>query len=85
MDALSRAIVVAAIILGGALVVRGLYPADRYLLVAAQGGAFRVDRLTGSVLFCDLIVCRSLPIANFVPGPQKPAPQSAPPGAATGT
>jgi len=73
MENLPRAIVIAALILGGAAVVRGLYPADRFTLVAAQGGAYRVDRLTGSVLFCDGLMCRVLPLAKIVPMAPKPA------------
>jgi hypothetical protein len=85
MDQLPRAIIIAAIILGGAAIVRGLYPADRFTMVAAQGGgAFRVDRLTGSVLFCDAVLCRALPTASFAPAPQKPVQPAAPAGS-TGT
>lgn len=83
MENLPRALVIAAIVLGGAFIVRGLYPTDRFSMVAAQGGgAFRVDRLTGSVLFCDALVCRVLPIAAFVP---PPAPAKPPASGATGT
>jgi hypothetical protein len=86
MDQLPRALVLAAIILGGAFIVRGLYPTDRFTMVAAQGGgAFRVDRLTGSVLFCDALVCRVLPVATRIPMPQKPAPKGSTPDGATGT
>jgi hypothetical protein len=85
MDALPRAIVIAAIILGGAFIVRGLYPADRFTMVAAPGGAFRVDRLTGAVLFCDAVICRALPVATFAAPPAKPAAQPRPPTASTGT
>jgi hypothetical protein len=85
MDALPRAIVIAAIILGGAFIVRGLYPADRFTMIGTQGGAFRVDRLTGAVLFCDAVICRALPVATFVAPPSKPAAQPRPPAAATGT
>jgi hypothetical protein len=86
MEQLPRAIVIAAIILAGGLVVRGLYPADRYTMVPVQGGAYRLDRLTGSVLFCDAIVCRELPLAAFRAG-AAPAPKSAasPAAGATGT
>jgi hypothetical protein len=84
MDALPRAIVIAAMILGGALIVRGLYPADRFTIVAAQaGGAYRVDRLTGSVSFCDALMCRVLPLATFVPAAPKATP--APGTGSTGT
>jgi hypothetical protein len=86
MDQLPRAIIIAAIILGGAVIVRGLYPADRFTMVAAQGGgAYRIDRLTGSVLFCDAILCRVLPVATLVPAPQKQAPPATPSPGATGT
>jgi hypothetical protein len=80
METIARAIVIAAIIFGGALIVHGLYPADRYSMVAAAtgGGAYRIDRLTGSVLYCDALVCRALPLATLVPGPAKPAPAPAP-------
>ncbi len=84
MDTLARAIVIAAMILGGAFVVRGLYPTDRFTMIAAQGGgAFRVDRLTGSVSFCDALMCRVLPLATYAPGTPKQPP--APPAGATGT
>ena len=73
MDTLARAVVIGALILGGAYIVRGLYPADRFTLVAAQGGSFRLDRLTGSVLFCDAIACRVLPLAKIVPVAPPPA------------
>jgi len=74
MDALPRAIVIAAIILGAALLIRGFYPADRYMMVAAPGGAYRLDRLTGGVIFCDAMLCRVMPLAAIVPAPAKPAP-----------
>jgi hypothetical protein len=76
MDQLPRAIVIAAIIVAGAFVLRGLYPADRFEVVAAQGGAYRIDRLTGAVLFCDALVCRALPLATFKAAPPAP-PKSA--------
>lgn len=89
MENLPRALVIAALIFGGALIVRGLYPADRFTLVAAPGGAYRVDRLTGSVLFCDQLLCRQLPVATFVAPGQRPAPPAQgpakPPNGATGT
>jgi len=85
MESLPRALVFAAIILGGAILIHGLYPADRFSMVpAAAGGGFRVDRLTGGVLFCDPLMCRQLPLAVPVaPRPAPPAPGT--PGAATGT
>jgi hypothetical protein len=85
MDNLPRAIVIAAIILGGAFIIRGLYPTDRFTMVASQGGAFRIDRLTGSVLFCDPLVCRALPLASFAPTPGRATPPAGPPAGATGT
>ncbi|MEI8298024.1 MAG: hypothetical protein WCH32_08370 [Pseudomonadota bacterium] len=86
MDSLPRALVFAAIILGSAIMIHGLYPADRFTMVPAPagGGAFRVDRLTGGVLFCDALMCRQLPLAvPVIPRPAAPAPGT--PGAATGT
>jgi hypothetical protein len=80
MENLPRAIVIAAIILGGALIVRGLYPSDRFTLVTVGNGAYRIDRLTGAVLFCDAILCRQLPLAKLVPGHTAP-----PPGNGAGT
>lgn len=74
MENLPRALVIAAIVLGGALMVRGLYPADRFTLVATAGGAYRLDRLTGTVSFCDTLLCRQLPSAAFVPGAPRPTP-----------
>jgi len=83
MENLPRALVIASIVIGGAFIVRGLYPTDRFSMVAAQGGgAFRVDRLTGSVLFCDTLVCRVLPVATFVTPTAPPKP---PASGATGT
>jgi len=86
MDQLPRALIVAAIILGGAVIVRGLYPADRFTMIAAQGGgAYRLDRLTGSVFYCDPLVCRLLPVATLVPAQPKAASPANTAGAATGT
>jgi hypothetical protein len=87
MDALARALVIAALILGGAFIVRGLYPADRFTIVAAPGGgAYRVDRLTGSVSFCDALLCRTLPLIAFAPGsPGAPKQPAAPAPGSTGT
>ena len=86
MDQLPRALIIAAIILGGAVIIRGLYPADRFTMVAAQGGgAYRIDRLTGSVLYCDALLCRVLPVATLMPAPPKQGSPAPPPGAATGT
>lgn len=82
MEQLSRAIVVAAIIIAGAFVLRGVYPADRYGMIAAQGGAYRIDHLTGAVIFCDALICRALPLATFK-APPAPPPASAPKGATT--
>jgi hypothetical protein len=92
MEALPRALIVAAMILGGALLVHGLYPADRFAMVpASNGAAYRLDRLTGSVLYCDGMLCRVLPFAVPIPGavpkPGSGARQApgAPGGGATGT
>ena len=83
MESLPRAIIAAAMIFGSALLVHGLYPADRYAMTpATNGGTYRLDRLTGGVLFCDALFCRALPLA--VPVPVQPAKPAAPkPGAAT--
>jgi len=84
MEGLPRAIIAAAMIFGGALLVHGLYPADRFTLAsAAGGGSYRLDRLTGAVYFCDTLFCRALPLAVPVAVPAKP--KTAPPGGATGT
>ncbi len=87
MEGLPRAIVAAAIILGGAHLVHGLYPADRFTVTAAaNGGSYRLDRLTGAVFFCDTLFCRALPLAVPVQVPAPPGkPKVAPPGGATGT
>jgi hypothetical protein len=82
MSDLARSIVIAAILLGGALVVRGTFGTDRYELVQAGGGqVYRLDRLTGSVTFCNPVVCRPLPM--FVPAPAA-APGEKPPPAQDG-
>ena len=75
MDQLPRALVIVAMILGGAFIVRGLYPADRFVMTSAAGGAYRLDRLTGAVAFCDALVCRALPLATLkaVPAPATPS------------
>lgn len=68
MSDLARSIVIAAILLGGALVVRGTFGTDRFELTQAVGGAvYRLDRLTGAVVFCSPAACRQLPM--FVPAP----------------
>lgn len=62
MSQIARAIVIAAIVLGGALVVRGTFGTDRYELVPAIGGAvYRLDGLTGGVAICTPAACRLLP------------------------
>ena len=86
MENLPRALIIAAIVLGGAFIVRGLYPTDRFTMIANQGGgAFRVDRLTGSVLFCDALLCRVLPLATMVAPPAQGRKPTAPAQGATGT
>ncbi len=78
MNDFARAIVVAAIVLGGALVVRGTFGTDRYDLVPAVGGAvYRLDRLTGGVAICTPAACRPLP--TLVPAPGGPPAGAAPP------
>jgi hypothetical protein len=73
MENLPRSLIVCAIILGGAHVIRGLYPADRFTMIpAASGATYRLDRLTGSILYCDAVVCR--PLALAIPVMPKPAP-----------
>ena len=82
MENLPRALVFSAMILGGALIVNGLYPADRFTMIpTANGAAFRLDRLTGGLLYCDALLCR--PLALAVPVAPKPAPPAR--GPATGT
>jgi hypothetical protein len=83
MNDLARAIVIAAFLLGGALIVRGTFGTDRYELVQAGAGqVYRLDRLTGAVTFCNPLVCRPLPtvVPNLQAPPQgaQPAPQPAP-------
>jgi hypothetical protein len=74
---LARAIVIAALILGGAAVVRGTFGTDRYDLVPAPAGSvYRLDRLTGAVTFCTPAFCR--PLATLVPKAQAPGPQPSP-------
>jgi hypothetical protein len=68
LNDLARAIVIAAVLLSGALIVRGTFGTDRYELVQAGGGqVYRLDRLTGAVTFCNPLACRPLPM--FVPAP----------------
>ncbi len=83
MSDLARSIVIAAILLGGALVVRGTFGTDRFELIQAGGGSvYRLDRLTGAVVFCNPAACRPLPM--FVPAPAK-TPADKPPPAQSGT
>jgi hypothetical protein len=78
MNDLARAVVIAAVLLSGALIVRGTFGTDRYELIQAGGGqVYRLDRLTGAVTFCNPLACRPLP--SLVPNLQ--APQQAPPQA----
>jgi hypothetical protein len=73
MNGLPRAIVMAAFLLGGALVVRGTFGTDRYDLFPAVGGTvYRLDRLTGSVSLCAPVGCRPLP--TIVPRAPSPGP-----------
>jgi hypothetical protein len=74
LNDLARAIVIAAALLGGALVVRGTFGTDRFDLVPAGGGSvYRLDRLTGSVFFCTPMLCRPLPtIVPAISNPQQP-------------
>lgn len=79
MNDLARAIVIAAFLLGGAVIVRGTFGTDRYDLILAGGGqVYRLDRLTGGVTFCNPLVCRPLP--TVVPNLQQAPPQGAQPG-----
>jgi hypothetical protein len=86
---LGRALVIAAVLLGGAFVVRGTFGIDRYRLVPAGGSAvYRIDGLTGGVVFCTPAFCRPLPMLvpreGALPGgvqPGAPAPQSKTPSA----
>jgi hypothetical protein len=78
MSDLARSIVIAAILLGGALVVRGTFGTDRFELIQAVGGSvYRLDRLTGSVVFCTPAACRPLPM--FVPAPATAPGEKQPP------
>jgi hypothetical protein len=82
LNDLARSIVIAAILLGGALVVRGTFGTDRFELIQAVGGSvYRLDRLTGSVVFCTPAACRPLPM--FVPAPAT-TPGGNPPPARSG-
>jgi hypothetical protein len=82
MSGVARSIVIAAFLLGGALVIRGTFGTDRFDLVQSVGGAvYRLDRLTGAVFFCTPVVCRPLPTLVPPPagkpgGPPSPAPGS---------
>jgi hypothetical protein len=81
---LARAIVIAALILGGAAVVRGTFGTDRYDLVPAPGGSvYRLDRLTGAVAFCTPMACRQLPM--FVAKAATPGSQPSPGNPASAT
>jgi hypothetical protein len=98
MRDLARAIVIAAALLGGSLVIRAMYGPDRWELVQTAGGAvYRLDRIGGSVSFCTPLLCRPLPTltpdnSKKIPlpqhAPQAPTPGSpggAPPAATGGT
>jgi hypothetical protein len=75
MTELARAIVIAAIVIGGALVVRGMFGTDRYELQAVPGGAvYRLDRLTGAMSYCTPVACRPLAVMVKVQRSGKQAP-----------
>jgi hypothetical protein len=78
MNEIARAIVIAAIVLGGALVVRGTFGTDRHELQPAPGGAvYRLDRLTGRMSYCTPVACRPLAVMVPVRPPGKQAPAAA--------
>ena len=78
MSDLPRAIVIAALILGGAFVVRGMFGTDRYdLMQATVGSVYRLDQLTGAVAFCTPLVCR--PLVMLVPKAATPGGSEPPP------
>lgn len=77
MSDLSRAMVIAALIIGGAFVVRGMFGTDRYDLVpAAAGAVYRIDRLTGSVAVCTPMLCKVLPLLVPAPDSTKRVPRA---------
>jgi hypothetical protein len=74
---IARALVLAAMLLSGSLVIRGTFGTDRYDLVPAGGGAvYRLDRLTGGVSICNPALCRPLPTLTPVAPGQAPQPSS---------
>jgi hypothetical protein len=76
----ARAIVVAAALLGGSLVVRGLYGPDRWELVQSAGGAvYRLDKLNGNLAFCTPLFCRPLPTLTPANSRKMALPQNTPP------
>jgi hypothetical protein len=89
---LPRSVLIAALLLASAFVIRGTFGTDRYDLVpAGNGSAYRVDRLTGAVHFCTPVVCAALPLAKPSVGPGRqggqapvpPAPPQRPPPTGT--
>lgn len=83
MGEIGRALVIAAALLSGAIVVSGTFGSDRYELVPAAGAtAYRLDRLTGAVAVCTPAFCRPLPtlVPRAAPAQAaKPAPGAPPP------
>lgn len=77
MNEIARAVVIAALILGGAVVVRGMFGTDRYDLIPAVGGTvYRLDRLTGAVSICTPVACKPLP--TLVPKVATPGSEPSP-------
>jgi hypothetical protein len=67
---LTRAVLIASLIVSGALVVRGTFGTDRYdLLPGPQGTVYRIDRLGGQVAYCTPVACRVLPFVALKVGP----------------
>ena len=83
MSEIGRALVIAAGLLSGAIVVSATFGSDRYQLVPVSGAtAYRLDGLTGDVVVCTPAFCRPLP--TLVPRdaaaqPGRPAPGAPPP------
>jgi hypothetical protein len=75
---LTRAVLIASLIVSGALVVRGTFGTDRYELhPGPQGGVYRIDRLGGQVSYCSPVACRVLPFVAVKVGPATAAPPPA--------
>jgi hypothetical protein len=74
VNELTRAMLIAALVISGAVVVRGTFGTDRYdLHPGPQGGVYRIDRLSGHVAYCTPVACRVLPYVTLKAAAPPPA------------